>query len=118
MNQGYVSDFPGIEKVDAVKTFAAPGYHEQRQKTPGNITAYFVLSLASFLLPPFTSVLAVVVLPLSLTAWKIRRRQVETQPGNGMLRAAIGLCAFSIGLGLEMLLFYLLLQYELSDLLF
>lgn len=95
----YVSDFPGISKVLAETVFSRPGYHAPKQQTPGLYVSLFVASLISFVLPPFSSLITVVVFPLSLVNYRRLRRHGVFRPGQAFLRAALGLSGLSLAWG-------------------
>lgn len=99
MSDAYVSDFPGLEKVDPREVFSRPGYRDSTQKIPGVVITLFVIALASFLVPVFFSIAAVVVAVLAGGMLRVRTLSSEHLPGDGLLRAAFGLSFLSIAWG-------------------
>lgn len=99
MSDAYVSDFPGLERVDSQEVFSRPGYTDSAQKIPGVVIALFVTALISFLVPVFLSIAAIVVAMLAGGMLRARTLSSERLPGDGLLRAAFGLSFLSIGWG-------------------
>lgn len=99
MSDAYVSDFPGLEKVNPQEVFSHPGYTDSTQKIPGIVITLFVVTLVSFVVPMIFSIAAIVVAVLAGGMLRARALSPERQPGDGLLRATFGLSFLSIGWG-------------------